>query len=149
MFLCSLFSREDFQLILRRRKIINRLKSRTSNIAPCSNFPGVPPHAVDSVGRLRQPAGQPQGAPAPIPSRRAPARVDRGHRTPSPVPGVGAACGRCWSTPVPCALLPAALCRTWGTVRWDSPRGVPSSLWLLQHHVRHPLCPAAPYGMAS
>lgn len=43
MFLCSLFSREDFQLILRRRKIINRLKSRTSNIAPCSNFPRLRP----------------------------------------------------------------------------------------------------------
>lgn len=51
MFLCSLFSREDFQLILRRRKIINRLKSRTSNIAPCSNFLGVPPLPVGRAGQ--------------------------------------------------------------------------------------------------
>ena len=53
MFLCSLFSREDFQLILRRRKIINRLKSRTSNIAPCSNFPRLRP----PVSRAPAPAG--------------------------------------------------------------------------------------------
>lgn len=92
MFLCSLFSKEDFQLILRRRKIINRLKSRTSNIAPCSNFPGVCPptlHGQDACASRPSSLKVPQQPEPPWGSTRA------GHRNPasgqSHIPGWAAA----------------------------------------------------------
>lgn len=57
MFLCSLFSREDFQSILQRQKIINPLKSQHQTsllalISLCLSLPSQGTHGSPDIGLL-------------------------------------------------------------------------------------------------